>query len=156
MSFANDIEKFARNTELEILKVKRATALKLFSAIIKDTPVGNPDLWQASWVDSDGRATDPPEGYVGGRLRANWMTSLNGFDDDTTNSTEQEGAVTLLLSKIASCQLPDEICMSNNLPYAHTIEYDGHSNQAPEGMVRRNVIRFKKIVSDQLKRKGFN
>ena len=83
------------------------------------------------------------------------MTSLNGFDDDTTNSTDQEGAVSLLLSKISNCQLPDEICISNSLPYAHKIEYDGHSTQAPEGMVRRNVTRFQKIVSDQLKRKGF-
>lgn len=155
MNFAQDIEDFVKKSEGEILRVKRATALKLFSAIIKDTPVGNPDLWQSLWKDSDGRAIDPPEGYVGGRLRANWMVSLNGFDDDTTESTDKEGAVKLLMSKVVICQLNDEICMSNSLPYAYRIEYDGHSKQAPAGMVRRNVIRFKRIVSDQLKKKGF-
>jgi len=39
--------------------------------------------------------------------------------------------------------------MSNNLPYAYKIEYDGWSHtKAPKGMVRKNFIR----ISQNLKK----
>lgn len=37
---------------------------------------------------------------------------------------------------------------TNNLPYAERIEYDGWSRfKAPQGMVRKNVVRWDDIVA---------
>ena len=158
MDFGKELDKFATTTMTKIVTVKRNAAIKLFSAIVQGTPVGNPDLWASLWKDTDGRAMDPPEGYTGGRARANWRFSLNGFDESVSDDVDPNGAVTLsLLQSVAlSADVNDSICMSNSLPYIYKLEYDGHSSQAPLGMVRTNVARFKKIVSDANKNKGFN
>jgi hypothetical protein len=39
----------------------------------------------------------------------------------------------------------DVVWFVNNLPYAERIEY-GYSKQAPEGMVRRHVAMWRRIV----------
>lgn len=139
MDFSRDLEQFANRTIKKITTVKRVVAIKLFGAIVKGTPVGNPDNW---------KNPDAPEGYTGGRARANWNFSLNGFNNNTTENTDASGGVTLnLLQTVAlSADLDDSICMTNALPYIHRLEYDGWSGQAPEGMVRKNVIRFKENV----------
>lgn len=148
MDFSKDIEAFALKTTKRITTVKRIVALQLFGAIVRKTPVGTPDLWLSLWKDSDGRALDAPEGYAGGRARANWRFSLNGFDETVSDDTDKSGGVTLsLLQSVAlSADLNDAICMSNSLPYIHKLEYDGHSSQAPEGMVRINTARFQDLV----------
>ena len=42
--------------------------------------------------------------------------------------------------------------MANNLPYAHRLEFEGWSRQAPEGMVRRTVARFNQIADEAAKK----
>ena len=152
MDFSRDLEQFANRTIKKITKVKRVVAIKLFGAIVKGTPVGNPDNWKINKGkngDDDGTNNIiAPEGYTGGRARANWNFSLNGFNSETTENTDASGGVTLsLLQTVAlSADLDDSICMTNALPYIYRLEYDGWSGQAPEGMVRKNVIRFKENV----------
>lgn len=157
MDFSRDLEQFANRTIKKITKVKRVVAIKLFGAIVKGTPVGNPDKWKINQFE-DGTFKNgeddgdnniiTPEGYTGGRARANWNFSLNGFNSETTENTDASGGVTLnLLQTVAlSADLDDSICMTNALPYIYRLEYDGWSGQAPEGMVRQNVIRFKENV----------
>lgn len=126
--FSSDLRKFQRDTLEDILRVREATAIKLFNAIVLDTPV------------------------LSGRLRANWRFSLNQPDYSTTDNTDRNGsmAFALISSTVDAADLDDTIIMCNSLPYVKRIEYEGWSHtKAPAGMVRKNVIRFKRLVEQQ-------
>lgn len=145
-----DFDEFARKTAERADKLIRAVGIKTFSAIIKDTPVGNPDLWKSQ----EGKALKDrkgPEGYVGGRLRANWNCTLGMADTGTDESTEHSRSIPLVANTCKEADRTKVLWLANSLPYAARIEYDGHSSQAPEGMVRRNVARIKKIISTELR-----
>lgn len=142
-------DEFAKKTLKRADLLIRAVGIKTFSAIIRDTPVGDPDLWKSGKADSKGRKK-PPTGYVGGRLRANWNCSLGMADTSTTESTNHAAAIPAMMQTVETANRKKTLWLSNSLPYAHRIEYDGHSRQAPQGMVRRNVSRIKRIITGEL------
>ncbi len=74
-----------------------------------------------------------------GRFRANWRISVGSLD--LTTSPGVTAKPPILPGKVAG----QVIYISNNLPYARTLEY-GHSKQAPQGMVRLTVAEFSSIV----------
>jgi len=159
-SFGDDLGKFKRKTLNRSDMFIRGVYIKLGTAVIRDTPVGDPDLWKSTKKDDKGRAK-PPAGYVGGRLRGNWRISLNNpdlvtFEDDggetyALNFPTEGTVLGELSSKAMKGTRKDVFWLSNSLPYAHQIEYEGHSQQAPRGMVRRNTIRFQSLVNQQLR-----
>ena len=146
-----DFNEFARKTLDRADKLIRAVGIKTFSAVIRDTPVGNPDLWK-SQQGKDLKNRKGPAGYVGGRLRANWQCSLGMADTSTDESTEHGRSIPAMTKTVEGADRKDTLWLANSLPYASRIEYDGHSKQAPEGMVRRNVTRIKKIISGELRK----
>lgn len=152
MSFSIEVGNWAKNTAEEIAELHQTIVLKLFFNVILQTPVGNPDLWESLWKDSEGKAWAPPEGYVGGRLRGNWQISSNAPAEGTLEVIDPTGQKTLakVQQLVLGLDFKDdiEVYLTNNLPYAYRIEFDGHSGQAPEGMVRKNIIR----ISNNLRR----
>lgn len=122
MSFSSDIANYAKKTGLGIDKAVVAICADLSMAIIKDTPVDK------------------------GTLRGNWYASIgspsSSKDDDRraneaiadTQSTAQKASGTVFY-------------LTNNLAYAHRIEYENWSKKAPTGMVRRNVEIIKTKLS---------
>lgn len=150
-------EEFAKKTLARADKLIRTVGLSLFSSVIRDTPVGDPDLWQSTWKDTKGRATtdfNPSlEGYVGGRLRGNWRCSVGEADTSTTGEHDFPTGGAVMRSTEQGCEQANRkkaLYLSNSLPYAARIEYDGHSTQAPSGMVRKNAARIKTIIRTQL------
>ena len=141
MGFAEDIEKFAEKSKTRPEELRKAATITLFDAVIKDTPVGNPKNWKSP----------APAGYVGGRLRANWQITASrpsqGTRDSTTALTEAQ-----VRSKVNAISPFNDMVMTNNLPYAGRVEYDGWAIKAPQGMVRHNIARFKKNVEKELRR----
>ena len=128
MSFSDDLEKFADKTLERFEDLRRVTAIKLFGAIIEDSPV------------------------LTGRLRANWRitgeTAAQGVLTRTNALSDQQ-----VVSKVSAIGNNKALVMTNNLPYAARIEYDGWSHsKSPEGMVRHNVIRIESIIKDELKK----
>jgi hypothetical protein len=122
MSFASDVAKFAQKAGKSVDETGRAIVLELFGSVIKDTPVDT------------------------GRARGNWQTTMNS---PATTEIARDGAQ-LALNELSS-ELPSfvgdkTIYLANNLPYIHRLEFDGWSQQSPEGMVRKNVARIQSIV----------
>lgn len=118
--------KFGPETVGNINRLRRGITLKLFSSIIRDTPV------------------------LTGRLRANWQISENAPILSSTDKTDRSGGQTIaaLSAPIEKSTGDTEMFLSNNLPYAAKIEFDGWSKvKAPEGMVRKNVVRFGRLIS---------
>lgn len=127
MSFSSDIEKIAKKLNQSIESTVRATALELFGSIIVGTPV------------------------LTGRAKGNWQTSIN---EPITSVIDRAGDTEAIaeLKNVAGGSIAGKILwLSNNLPYIRRLEFDGHSSQAPAGMVRINVARIKSIVSNAAK-----
>lgn len=136
-----------------VAATKQAVGLKVFGAIIEGWPVGNPTIWAVNSGrngDDDGSNNwVMPEGYVGGRSRANWNCSI-GAPDKSTNRTPQEKdrAAGYMQETVTGSSVTDELYFTNSMPYSYRLEFDGHSQQAPQGVVRRVLSRFKAIVSE--------
>lgn len=148
---------FADKTLKRIRKLKRAVAIELFKSVILDSPVGNPEDWKVNAGkngDDDGSNNFYiPEGYVGGRLRANWRFSEGSADTTTTDDVDGTGTATVkaMTDAVRKADPDADFYLSNTLPYAHRIEYDGWSHtKAPQGMLRKNMARVRPLVSAKL------
>lgn len=126
--FAADVSKWADKALVEFNELRKAVILELFSSVILDTPV------------------------LSGRLRGNWQVASTILKGEL-KVTDPDGRETII--KVQDHLDGEKLTrdnvtyLTNNLPYAYRIEYDGWSHtKAPEGMVRKNFIR----VSNNLKR----
>lgn len=124
--FTLDIQSYVAKAKKNPETVMRAVSLKLFSAIIKTSPVDT------------------------GRFRGNWQTTgatpatgLIAGVDPTGNKAVNSSATYITNS-------PNwyQFTLTNNLPYAQRLEY-GWSKQAPLGIVGRNVTRFQILINEE-------
>lgn len=126
MSFIDQVAQFAQKARDSINETQRAIVLELFSSVIMDTPVDT------------------------GRSRGEWLTSSGTPVTTLANRLDMSGleAVTDIVAAIPKS---GDITMylTNNLPYIGALEY-GHSNQAPSGMVRKNIARLEKIIASAI------
>lgn len=128
MSFSQQIARFNKSTQNKIQRVRRGVTFELMRAVILDTPV------------------------LTGRLRNNWMVSEGEPDLSTTEALDPNGTAKLSEVKTFVDKTSGDVALylSNSLPYAPPIEFEGWSHtKAPEGMVRRNISRFNQIVTIQ-------
>lgn len=136
-SFAIQMRRFAEKAGKNMDLVVRHTTISIANSVVERSPVGNPDLWKSP----------PPPGYVGGRFRANWMFGVGAPDNSTTENTDKDGGPTLnrLSAAIGATGAGGVTYISNSLPYGPAIE-DGHSTQAPTGVVEITAIEFQDYV----------
>ena len=139
MSFALDIQKFAKKCVTSSDLVVRKVVLDIGRSLVEKTPVGNPDLWQ--------NPDNKPEGYIGGHARANWSHSIGAqviqeFDvvDATGNASNERIASSLPINAGGQVHY-----IQNSLPYMQALE-DGHSTQAPAGIVAVTEVEFQDYV----------
>lgn len=126
MSFALDVSKFVEKAKKNPETVMRQVSIKLFSAIIKASPVDT------------------------GRFRMNWMASGGTPASGTTDAVDKSGNIAIgnATSFVLKATYWHEFTLTNNLPYAQRLEY-GWSQQAPAGVVRTNVSRFQQLINEE-------
>lgn len=123
MSFSARIRAWRRRNDQAMNDKKREIILRLFRAVIYDTPV------------------------LEGTLRANWRCSANASLASVIEYRPAEAVLSEVQAILNGAMMEDTIYLRNNLPYAYRIEYLGWSRiKAPQGMVRKNVIRFNQIA----------
>ena len=122
MSFASDMEAYAKKAGASLEETTRAVALELFGSIIKDTPVDT------------------------GRARGNWQTSIGAPASGEVDRLGEREALSELGSEAGKFVGGQVIYLSNQLPYIQRLEL-GWSDQAPAGMVRKNIARIQQIVA---------
>jgi len=109
-------------------KAIRAMALKLFGAIVEDTPVDE------------------------GTLRSNWQATLNQPTFTTTGNIKSAfGVKQAIATATMNYDVKDDMFLTNNLPYATFIE-DGTARIAPHGMVKRAVANFQAELKKQARK----
>lgn len=124
--FTLDIKNFVEKAKKNPETVARQVSFKLFSAVIKASPVDT------------------------GRFRMNWQTAGAVAPSGVIDGTDKGGAAAIgdAASYIFAASDWNEFTLTNNLPYAERLEY-GWSNQAPQGMVRVNVARFNTLLEEE-------
>ena len=128
MSFSSSVTQWGNDVLDETAELHKAVILELFTSVILDTPV------------------------LEGRLRGNWIISsddpANGTLDVIDPSGERTTKKVSDFLTVFNSKEDFNVFLTNNLPYAYRIEFDGWSHtKAPEGMVRKNMIR----ISNNLK-----
>ena len=122
------LEEFSVKTKARSNKIIRRAAIKIWTAIIKITPVAD------------------------GFAQGNWQIDFKLNDNELPNTTAID-----VNTEMPKSLLNESIFLFNNLPYINKLEYgnpeqvlqtikttrDGHSIQAPHGMVRINVKNWK-------------
>lgn len=156
--FALRIREFAEKAKDNMEAVVVKTTIDIASRIVERSPVGNPDLWLTlnPSMDIETRKLtrkDAPKGYVGGRFRANWQIGLDAPATGELDAIDADGepTKTKLAAEIERIGAGHVVHITNNLPYGPRLEYDGHSSQAPQGMVRITVAEFQSIVDQAAK-----
>ena len=122
-----EIIEFNKKAMTKSLLATKKAIISLTTDIIYDTPVDT------------------------GRLRNNWIPSINqgsnfsmlGFDTSKRRSKERP-TLQETITKVNTLQLGDTFYFTNNLQYAKRIEFDGWSAKAPQGMVRKNLLKWSK------------
>lgn len=128
MRFSAALGRFNKKTKDRLDRTRRIVIIKLFSAVIKDTPV------------------------LSGRLRGNWQTSIRSPATGVIGIRDESAAIAEVEAMAARSKGTDVVYLRNNLPYAHRIEFDGWSKvKAPQGMMRRNVARFRRILNQAVR-----
>lgn len=134
LGFAEQIAMFGHKAKQKQDDLLRKASLDIFSRIIMRTPVDT------------------------GRLRGNWQATTSRpaggeVDRDDPGPVNDNGsgggsAVKDMTAIVLGAEHPTMFHLTNTLPYAAVIEYGGHSQQAPQGMVRRTVAEFQGIVEE--------
>lgn len=125
-SFSLDVSKFVAKANKNVDTVVRSVSIKLFSAIIKASPVDT------------------------GRFRMNWQTSGAAERTGLVAGVDPTGRATInsATTFITNAPTARQFTLTNNLPYAERLEY-GWSQQAPVGMIRVNVARFQTLIDQE-------
>lgn len=143
MSFAVNVDKWAEKASISFEDAVRGVSIKLFSAIIESSPVDE------------------------GTFRNNWYVA-GDIPSSEVNPNAKGGSDAGAIAKITTdvLTLPDftAITFTNNLPYSEVIEYGGYPNppksrtgktvggyseQAPQGVVRVNAVRFQNLIEEE-------
>jgi len=154
MSFQLDLQAFANKTNAIANAVVRKIVIDVGTALVMKSPVGDPEFWLYNRGTSENpdyvhysAYKDTPDGYVGGRFRANWQYGLNAAKTDTTEDVDPQGRATIaaIVGKVDKEAAGEVHYITNSLPYADRLE-NGWSRQAPNGMVGLTVLEFEPIV----------
>lgn len=101
-------------------KAIRKFAFELFRSVVYDTPVDT------------------------GRARGNWHLTINQIPGEVFTEPPYKDRVPEAPDRLTPFRLGDIIYLTNNLPYIIRLEH-GHSQQAPEGMLERNMERLSDV-----------
>ena len=131
MSFASDVKAFAAKTGQAHDRIARGVELRLFRAVIMDTPVDE------------------------GRLRGDWQTTSGSPAQTQSGRVDETGAATVaaMEAMVSAIKGGNVTMLSNNMPYAYRVELEGWSHtKAPQGMVRKNVARFQRLFNAEARK----
>ena len=124
MSFSQQLRVASKRIDKRGQDIFRAVYIRLFSAVIRDTPVDT------------------------GRARGNWQISSKGPATGVLDVEDKSGSITINTVNTFRLDKGKVVYLTNNLPYINRLEYDGWSKQAPGGMARKNVIRFQRLLKE--------
>lgn len=134
MSFADDLKKFAKATNRTMADVLDGVVLEVATRMVQKSPVDT------------------------GKFRGNWQIGVRGpdtrvdsdFDKQALGSAPSANSFARWQDQIEGENVGAIIYITNSLPYARRLEYEGYSKQAPAGMVRVTLAEYASIINTVL------
>ncbi len=134
-----DVSKSIFKARRTLQKFAKAVYLEIGYRIVQRSPVGDPATWHPAYW---------PKGYIPGHFINNWQVGIDQIPKGTFSHIDPMGADSYArLQKLGRWQLGHTYYFVNNLPYAKALE-EGHSGQAPMGIIGLTRKEFKQIVKD--------
>jgi hypothetical protein len=134
-------------------------ARKLISNTIATNGVGLHKEFSVDMVGSFARPTPVDTG----RATANWKAGINSEPIPNSNEFDKTPSATPTINKarsdLSGLRMNDEVIIKNAVSSDGEAGYiikleNGHSQQAPTGMFRKNVIQAQRIADNTAKRIG--
>lgn len=123
MSFSFQLRGFNKEVKARLERNRRQILFEVFRGIVLDTPV------------------------LEGTLRGNWQLSSSNPKLSELDVRSQQEVMAEIDAVLKGSRFGDTVWFTNNLPYAYPIEFYGWSHtKAPQGMVRKNVMRVNRIA----------
>jgi hypothetical protein len=140
-TFTLQLEQFAAKASARADDVVGRVVSEIARRIDDRSPVGDATYWK----------NPPPKGYIGGRFRGNWQLGVGSVPAGETGRIDPDGAATVgaIIAEIPTQAAGLVYFLANNVPYAQAIE-DGHSRQAPTGLVGLTAVEFPSIVDQAM------
>jgi hypothetical protein len=138
--FSLDLSKFVAKAGGNARTVVKKVVLDVGSSIVMKTPVGDPDTW----------SMPAPAGYVGGRARGSWQYQKGAPLQTEPGGVDPSGGgpIGRVSAGVAAGDPVTEHYITSTVPYMRRLEYEGWSQQAPDGMVRKTINEFQRFVDD--------
>lgn len=123
--FGAEFDREAQRALFEVKNVRNDAIMQISENIILETPVDT------------------------GALRGSWRTQVGSPNAADIPIEDASGSIPLSenVSVINKLEMDQTAFLSNGLHYVEFIEFDGHSNQAPQGMVRKNLAAWPDTVA---------
>jgi hypothetical protein len=136
-SFAVRLQEIADRTNQRADMLVRNVVIDIATSLDERSPVGDPALWKHP----------ASKDYQPGTFRGNWQLGIGVIPQGETGRIDPTGQETLstIIASIPAQPAGTIIYLANNTPYARPIE-DGHSTQAPNGVVGRTALEFQQYV----------
>lgn len=137
-TFTLQLEQFADKVQHRADDVVGRVVSEIARRIDDRSPVGDATYWK----------NPPPKGYIGGRFRGNWQLGIGSAPSGETGRIDPAGQATFgaIVAEIPTQAAGLVYFLANNVPYAQRVE-DGHSRQAPTGLVGVTAMEFPTIVA---------
>lgn len=126
MSFSLDLDRWAEKAKGNLDRVTRETLMLAAQGVVQLSPVDT------------------------GRFRANWQFGNGAIDFTTSDQVDPSGAISIakVQAQLGAVQAGGVYYLTNSLPYAYRLEYEGWSKQAPAGMVRVTLAGLQGAIDD--------
>ena len=125
-AFRSDYAAILKQAREKASQVVRASALAMGGGMVEKSPV------------------------LTGRFKSNWQIGIGRVNLDVSSSAGA-GSLGRIQQGLAGIKTGETIYITNSLPYAKRLEYEGWSRQAPSGMVRLTVMEFQASVGAAVK-----
>lgn len=141
--FALDLSRFVNKAKGNARLVVKKVVLDAGTSIVMKTPVGDPDTWPMP----------APAGYVGGRARGSWQYAKGSPDETEPGTIDESGNTSIgrIAAGALSGDAADTHYITSTVPYMRPLEYEGHSKQAPDGMVRKTIAEYQAFVDNAVR-----
>lgn len=133
-NFTFELRQFADATKRSMRRTIQGVALELAVRIVMKSPVDT------------------------GRFRGNWRISVGSpdtrtdapFDKQPLGSPPSAALFSDWQDELEAVTFRSNVWITNSLPYARRLEYEGWSKQAPAGMVRVSVSEYNDVINKVL------
>lgn len=137
-----DIDRMILKAKSALQDVAKMSLIEFGERLIYRSPIGNPSLWkkQPAWIS---------KGYVPGKFINNWHLGVDVIPHEVLYIPDPSGEGSRIRIRQAIPRFPvgKMYYFANNLPYARALE-DGHSSQAPTGVLMLTSLEWNQIVRE--------